>query len=263
MSLLRFQKKKKAAEKITFITAYDYPSACLAEASTVDAVLVGDSVAMVVHGHDNTIQATEEMMVLHTQAVSRGLKKTFLVADMPFMSYRTSDKDALVAAEKLMRAGASAIKFEGADGNLGWVRHAVQSGIPAMGHLGLTPQHVHQLGGFRVQGRGQSAQDKLLQDALAMEEAGCFALVLECVPADIAAKVTKALQIPTIGIGAGPETDGQILVWHDMLGIQTAFKPGFLRQFAKLGELTVVSLDEYASAVVKGEYPAPEHCYGD
>lgn len=263
MSLLRFQKKKIAGEKITFVTAYDYPSARLVEVSTVDAVLVGDSVAMVVHGHKDTLQATPEMMVMHTKAVARGLHKTFLLADMPFMSYRISDRDALVMAEKLMRAGANAIKCEGAEGNLKWIDHAVKSGIPVMGHLGLTPQHVHQLGGFRVQGKQHSAQEKLLEDALALEDAGCFGLVLECVPSRVAAEITSALNIPTIGIGAGPGTDGQILVWHDMLGIQNEFKPTFLRQFAQLGDLTVTALNEYAQAVVEGEYPALVHCYED
>ena len=261
MSILRFQEKKKAGEKITFVTAYDYPSACLVETSNVDAVLVGDSVAMVVHGHSDTIQATPEMMVLHTQAVARGLKKTFLVADMPFMSYRTSNRDALLMAERLMRAGANAVKLEGADGNLEWARHAVQSGIPVMGHLGLTPQHVHQLGGFRVQARERSAQEKLLEDALALEDAGCFSLVLECVPSRVAAEITHALNIPTIGIGAGPDTDGQVLVWHDMLGLQTEFKPSFVRQFAQLSDSTVSALNTYARAVVDGEYPALVHCY--
>jgi 3-methyl-2-oxobutanoate hydroxymethyltransferase len=263
MSILRFQKKKTSGEKITVVTAYDYPSACLAEKSDLDAVLVGDSLAMTVHGHSDTLQATPEMMILHTQAVARGLQKKFLVSDMPFMSYRTSDRDALVMAEKLMRAGANALKFEGAEGNLKWARHAVQSGIPLMGHLGLTPQHVHQLGGFRVQGRQQSAQEKLLEDALALESAGCFAVVLECVPSKVAAEITSALNIPTIGIGAGPGTNGQVLVWHDMLGIQNEFKPTFLRQFAQLGDSTVTALNDYAKAVVEGEYPALVHCYED
>lgn len=263
MSILRFQTKKSAGDKITFVTAYDYPSACLVEASAVDAVLVGDSVAMVVHGHNSTIYATEAMMEMHTEAVARGLKKTFLVADMPFMSYRRSDRDALVMAEKLIRAGANAVKAEGADGNLVWMQHAVQSGIPVMGHLGLTPQHIHTLGGFRVQGRAQAAQEKLMKDALALQAAGCFALVLECVPSAVAEKVTQALDIPTIGIGAGPNTDGQVLVWHDMLGLQNEFKPTFLRQFAQLGDATVSALNTYAEAVLAKEYPAKEHCYGD
>jgi 3-methyl-2-oxobutanoate hydroxymethyltransferase len=261
MSVLRFQKMKKTGDKITFVTAYDYPSACLVEKSVVDAVLVGDSLAMAVHGYSDTLQATLEMMVLHTQAVSRGLDKTFLVSDLPFMSYRTCDRDALLASEALMRAGAGAIKCEGADGNLPWIRHAVESGIPVMGHLGLTPQHVHQLGGFRVQGRQQAAQEKLLKDAQALEEAGCFALVLECVPANVAQIVTASLTIPTIGIGAGPDTDGQVLVWHDMLGIQNEFKPHFLRQFAELGDLTIKALNSYATAVVEKEYPSKMHCY--
>jgi 3-methyl-2-oxobutanoate hydroxymethyltransferase len=224
-------------------------------------MLVGDTVAMVVHGHPDTIQATPDMMVLHTEAVARGLKKTFLVADMPFMSYRSCDRDALLMAERLMRAGANAVKFEGATGNLEWARRAVQSGIPAMGHLGLTPQHIHQLGGFRVQGRKQSAQEKLLEDALALEEAGCFSLVLECIPPRVASEITSALNIPTIGIGAGPHTDGQVLVWHDMLGLQTELKPSFVRQFAQLSETTVSALNTYAAAVVGGEYPALMHCY--
>ena len=263
MSIQRFQAKKSAGEKITFVTAYDFPSACLVEKSDVDAVLVGDSLAMVVHGHDSTIHATEAMMQMHTEAVARGLKKTFLVADTPFMSYRRSDRDALVVAEHLIRAGANAIKAEGADGNLNWMQHAVQSGIPVMGHLGLTPQHIHTLGGFKVQGRAQAAQEKLLQDALALQEAGCFSLVLECVPSAVAEKVTQALDIPTIGIGAGPDTDGQILVWHDMLGLQNEFKPTFLRQFAQLGDEAVSALNTYANAVTAKEYPAQEHCYGD
>lgn len=261
MSIRRFQQKKQKQQKITLVTAYDYPSALLVEQSGLDAVLVGNSVAMVVHGHPDTTQATTDMLVLHTQAVARGLDKTFLIADMPFMSYRLSDRDALLTAERLMRAGAQAVKCEGADGNLTWIEHAVQSGIPVMGHLGLTPQHVNVLGGFRVQGRGERAQEKLLNDALALQEAGCFAVVLECVPRECAKLISEQLGIPTIGIGAGPDTDGQVLVWHDMLGLQTDFQPRFLRQFSELGVSTKQGLSAYRQAVEEGTYPAQEHCY--
>ena len=190
-------------------------------------MLVGDSVAMVVHGYPNTLAATTDMMVTHTEAVAKGIKTKFIVSDLPFLSYRKSRDVAYAAIERLMRAGAHAVKLEGANGNLELIRHVVESGVPVMGHIGLTPQSVHALSGHKVQGYEKQVADDLCAQAQALEQAGVFAIVLECVPWALAQRITQQLTIPTIGIGAGPHTDGQVLVWHDFLGIQNEFKPKF------------------------------------
>lgn len=262
MNILNFKKKKLAGEKIVMVTCYDAPSAAIVEKSKVDCVLVGDSVAMVVHGHPNTTHATMDMMVLHTAAVARGNQSKFIVGDMPFLSYRVSMADTLLNAGRLIKAGAHSIKLEGAKGNLETITHLVDSGIPVMGHLGLTPQSIHQLGGNKVQAKTKDMAERLLIEALAVEKAGAFALVLECVPSQVAELVSQKLSIPTIGIGAGPKTDGQVLVWHDFLGLQNEFSPKFLKRYFNAEERFIGALNRYSTEVVDEAFPDLEHhCY--
>ena len=232
MKIHDFKRKKEQQKKISMLTCYDYPSARIIAESNIDCVLVGDSVAMAVHGYETTVMATMEMMVLHTQAVARGLAKQFLISDLPFLAYRANLTETIQNVKQLMQAGAHAIKLEGADSDaLQTVQYLVNAGIAVMGHIGLTPQSVHQLGGYRVQGKLDAQATSLLQQAKALEDAGCFALVIECVPQALAKSITEALSIPTIGIGAGVDTDGQVLVWHDMLGLYTDIHPRFVKQF--------------------------------
>ena len=260
-TIIEFQNKKKANEKISMITCYDFTSAKIIDQTDIDCVLVGDTLSMLMHGCTDTTGATLEMMAMHTLAVSRGIKTKFIIGDLPFMSYRKSLSETMHAIETLMRAGAHAIKLEGANGNLTTIQYAVASGVPMMGHLGLTPQHTHTLGGFKVQGKTDTACNKLLEDAQSLEDAGCFALVLECIPADLAQTITNTLHIPTIGIGAGPHTDGQVLVLHDLLGLQTELKPKFVKQYFN-GEKTFAnSINAYVLDVRSGLYPALEHSY--
>lgn len=260
MTIHDFQSKKNK-QKISMVTCYDYPSAKLVSESPVDSVLVGDSLAMVVHGHPTTLPATIAMMELHTQAVARGLTGKLLVSDLPFLSYRQDLKTAVEAAGALMRAGAHAVKLEGARGNLDLIRHLVDSGVPVMGHLGLTPQSIHQLGGFKVQGKNPEEFDRIVRECHELETAGCFSLVLECVPATLATQVTRELRIPTIGIGAGPGTDGQVLVWHDFLGINQGFKPKFLRTFGGGAEMMKSALGDFDAAVKAGTFPSEKESY--
>jgi 3-methyl-2-oxobutanoate hydroxymethyltransferase len=217
---------------------------------------------MAVHGHETTIMATMEMMVMHTAAVARGLKQQFLITDLPFLCHRSSMNQTIQHVKQLLQAGAHAIKIEGADADVcQTIHHLVTSGIPVMGHIGLTPQSVHQLGGYKVQGKEQDQAAILLQQAHALEEAGCFAIVLECIPQQLAKTITQALSIPTIGIGAGNHTDGQVLVWHDMLGLQTHFKPRFLKQFAQGKEIFLAAINAYVEEVQQNHFPAVEHTF--
>jgi 3-methyl-2-oxobutanoate hydroxymethyltransferase len=216
---------------------------------------------MVVHGHDTTLPADSAMMAAHTAAVRRGAPEAFIIGDMPFLSYRGGIERAVANAGLLMQAGANAVKLEGAAGNLETVRYLVESGIPVMGHLGLTPQSVHQLGGFRVQGRGDEAAARLRGEALQLQEAGCFSIVLEAMPAPVANDVSEALAVPTIGIGAGPGTDGQVLVLHDLLGFNTEFRPKFVRTWMDGAGQVRAALDGFHEAVVDGSFPAEEECY--
>ncbi|MFI5399441.1 MAG: 3-methyl-2-oxobutanoate hydroxymethyltransferase [SAR324 cluster bacterium] len=261
MSVLDFEKKKAAGEKITMVTCYDYTSAAILDKTDTDCLLVGDSLAMTMHGFQDTIPATLDMMALHTRAVSRGTKDKFIVTDLPFLSYRKSLGENVAAVEVLMRAGAHAVKLEGASGNEEFIRHVVHSGVPVMGHIGLTPQSIHQVGGYKVQGRTGESAGRLMEDGAALEKAGCFALVLECVPAALAAEITQSLTIPTIGIGAGSGTDGQVLVWQDLLGLNTDFKPKFVKNFLNGAELFARAIDLYAKSVKAGEFPSKEHSY--
>jgi len=256
-----FKKKKSAREKITMVTCYSYSMAAIVDKSEVDSVLVGDSLAMVVHGHNNTTSATLSMMELHTKAVSRGIANKFIISDLPFMSYRKSISETMHAVQSLVQAGANAVKLEGAEGNLSTIKHIVESGVPVMGHIGLTPQFYNALGGFAVQGKEEQAAKKLLEQAKQLENVGCFAIVLECIPSGLAEKITKVLAIPTIGIGAGVETDGQVLVLHDLLGLQTQFKPKFLKHYLKGEQSILNSLAHYVSDVKTLQYPDLAHTY--
>ncbi len=262
MNVHDFIKKKQQNQKITMMTCYDYPSARIISETEIDCVLVGDSVAMAVHGHPNTLMATIDMMALHTAAVARGIEKQFIVADMPFLCHKGSRKEIIQNVTRLMQAGAHALKIEGADPDtLETIQYLIDAGVPVMGHIGLTPQALHGLGGMRVQGREQVQQQKLSEQAKALEQAGCFALVVECVPSPLSIQIRQNLQIPCIGIGAGPETDGQVLVWHDLLGIQTEFKPKFLKQFGNCKTGIKIAIQDYVREVNEGLFPSAEHCY--
>lgn len=261
MTILELQEKKHAGRKISMLTCYDYAFARLLDASKIDCLLVGDSLAMAMHGFPSTLQATLDMMVLHTAAVARGAPSKLIIGDLPFCSYRKGKTHSVRAAESLMRAGAHAVKLEGALGNRKLVRHLVDSGIPVMGHLGLTPQSVHQLGGYKVQGRDAAAAAAIAEHAKQLQEAGCFALVLECVPSTLAEQITHALEIPVIGIGAGANTDGQVLVLQDMLGMTRDFKPKFVRVYWDgAGELGA-AFDRFHDDIQTGAFPAAVESY--
>lgn len=238
------------------LAAYDAQMARLLAASAADAILVGDSVAMVVHGFPSTVHATVEMMVAHTAAVRRGAPDTVVIADMPFLSMRQGREAAVRAAGALMQAGATGVKVEGVTGHGDIIRHLVESGIPVMGHLGLTPQSVHQLGGFRVQARTSDEAAKLVADARALEELGAFATVLECVPAELAAEISRALRISVIGIGAGAATDGQVLVLADLLGLDAAFRPRFARRYREGHAETLAAINAFVHDVRAARFPA-------
>ncbi len=246
---------------ISMVTCYDTWSARIIAATDIDCILVGDSVAMVMHGHDTTIPADVDMMRLHVAAARRGAPERLLIADMPFLAHRKGQRAAMEAVDVLMKAGAQGVKIEGAGDTVDLIRHIVGSGVPVMGHLGLTPQSIHAFGGYRVQGRGEAAAAAIRAEALRLQGAGCFALVLEVVPAALAAELTEVLDIPTIGIGAGPHTSGQVLVLQDLLGMQPEFKPHFLRTFLDGFELLREALDRYDEAVKSGAYPSDEESY--
>jgi 3-methyl-2-oxobutanoate hydroxymethyltransferase len=260
-SVLEFQKKREAGEKISMVTCYDSTSARIVQSSAVDCILVGDSLAMTMHGHRDTVAATPELMALHVAAVRRGAPDKFLVGDMPFLAHRGSRDRALDAVAAIMAAGAQAVKIEGIDGSEEIVSHIVEGGVPVMAHLGLTPQSVHLFGGFKVQGTGDGAAEWLLGQARRAEKAGCFAIVLECVPAAIASLVTAGLRVPTIGIGAGAGCSGQVLVFQDLLGLNTEFQPRFARRFLSGAELFREALDAYHAAVGSGEFPLAKESY--
>ncbi|WP_347251940.1 3-methyl-2-oxobutanoate hydroxymethyltransferase [Legionella sp.] len=262
MKLHDFKRKKQLKSKISMLTCYDYPSARIIAESNIDCVLVGDSVAMAVHGHPTTIMATIDMMELHTQAVARGLTTHFLIADLPFLGHRASLAETIANVKRLLQAGAQAVKIEGGDPDTcQTIAYLVAAGIPIIGHIGLTPQSIHQLGGYKVQGREQDQAALLLQQARNLEAAGCFALVIECVPQQLAKTITDSLAIPTIGIGAGVHTDGQVLVWHDLLGLQTEFKLKFVKQYSQAKEMVLTAINAYAQEVHKAEFPTEEQAF--
>jgi 3-methyl-2-oxobutanoate hydroxymethyltransferase len=244
-------------DRITCLTAYDYPTSRLVDEAGVDMILVGDSLGMVVLGYDNTVPVTMEEMLHHTRAVRRGMKHALLIADMPYGSYHMSAADAVANALRFVKeAGAEAVKLEGGERRLEIITRLVDAEIPVMGHIGLTPQSVNALGGFRVQGRTPEAADQLMRDARAVEAAGAFSIVLESVPREIAASITRELRIPTIGIGAGPDCDGQVLVYHDLLGLTVGPTPRFARRYAELGEEVKRAVREYCDDVHAGRFPS-------
>jgi len=261
MTILDFNKYKSENTPISMITCYDSWSAAIIEESAMDCILVGDSLAMTMHGHDSTIPADPELMALHTAAVRKGAPTSFIVGDMPFLSFRKGLVPAMETAEKLMRAGANAVKLEGVNGHKEIISHMVESGVPVMGHIGLTPQSVNQLGGYKVQGKTDEKARQLVDDALALEEAGCFAVVLECVPSSIGKIISEKLTIPTIGIGAGNGCDGQVLVLQDMLGLNNKFQPKFVRTFMDGFDTIKKALNEYDSVVKDRSFPSDKESY--
>lgn len=261
MNVLDFATRKREKKKLSMITCYDYSFARIVDQSEIDCVLVGDSAAMVMHGHGTTIPADMDMMASHTAAVVRGAPSKFVIGDLPFLSYRKGLRHGMDCVEKLMKAGAHAVKLEGVSGNEELIRHIVGSGVPVMGHIGLTPQSVHQLGGFKVQGKNQSAAQGLRDQGKILQDLGCFSLVLECVPADLAMTMTESLDIPTIGIGAGPGTDGQVLVLHDLLGLNTEFKPKFVRRFAELHQASLQAFNDYHRQVQEVCFPSEKESF--
>ncbi len=261
MNVLEFPERKQAHDRLVMVTCYDYTMASILADSDVDLLLVGDSAAMVMHGHDTTLPIGVEEMAHHVRAVKRGAPDKFIVADLPFLACRKGLQPAMEAVETLMKAGATAVKVEGIRGQEDLVRHIVDSGVPVMGHLGLTPQSVNQFGGFRVQGRSEDDRQRLKKEALACQRAGCFALVLECVPETLAADITRSLDIVTIGIGAGNETDGQVLVLQDLLGLTANMRPKFVRQYLDGRGLILDALDHFARDVRTADFPAPEERY--
>ncbi|HHY91944.1 MAG TPA: 3-methyl-2-oxobutanoate hydroxymethyltransferase [Firmicutes bacterium] len=253
---------KKAGQKLKMVTAYDYPTAVMIDKSPIEMILVGDSLGMVVLGYDGTVPVTMEDMIHHIRPVVKGAPHTLVVGDMPFMSYNISREEAIRNAGRLMKeGGADCVKLEGGTVVAPTVRAIVDAGIPVMAHIGLTPQTASALGGFKVQGKDAAMAAKLLADARALEEAGAFAIVLECIPAQLARLISEKLSIPTIGIGAGPWCDGQVLVTQDMLGLFDRFVPKFVKQYANLGKLMLEAFEKYAAEVDDGSFPDMEHSF--
>ena len=261
-TVMTFAKAKQEHEKLTMLTAYDYSTAKLIEEAGVDAILVGDSLGNVMLGYEDTISVTMEDMIHHGAAVARGAKEALVVVDMPFMSYQTSVYDAVVNAGRLMKeARAQAVKLEGGIEVCPQIKAITEAGIPVMAHIGLTPQSINAFGGFKVQGKSEAQAKKFLEDALAVQEAGAFAVTIECVPEKLATLVTKKLAIPTIGIGAGSGCDGQVLVYADMLGMFSDFTPKFVKRFANTGEVMTAAFKAYIDEVKAAAYPTEEHTY--
>jgi len=256
------QTMKNEGKKFSMLTAYDYPMALLEDRAGIEVILVGDSLGMTVLGYENTIPVTMEEMIHHTKAVTRGAKYALIIGDMPFMSYNVSEQDAIYNAGRFMKEGkADAIKLEGGVSVKEIVRAIVKAGIPVMGHIGLTPQTISMLGGFKVQGKDAQAAQKIIDDALGLEDAGAFSVLLEAVPAPIAQKVTKRLKVPTIGIGAGVHCDGQVLVVHDMLGLFDRFTPKFAKRYVNLSEQMLKAFEAYREEVLKGVFPTDQHSF--
>ncbi|AMA73541.1 MULTISPECIES: 3-methyl-2-oxobutanoate hydroxymethyltransferase [Aneurinibacillus] len=262
ITTLSLKEMKRNGQRIVMLTAYDYPSAKLADEAGVDMILVGDSLGMVVLGYDSTLPVTLDDMIHHTKAVTRGVKRAFVVTDMPFLTYHGTIEEALRNAGRIMQEGlAKAIKIEGGAELAPLIRRCTQAGIPVVGHIGLTPQSVHQLGGYKVQGKTPEAAQKLMDDALALEEAGVFALVMECVPKQLAEFISRKLSIPTIGIGAGAGCDGQVLVYHDILSYGSDRVPKFVKKYADAGSLIKQAISRYAEEVRSGAFPEDTHTF--
>lgn len=260
-SVLDFNKMKVAHEKISMVTCYDFWSAKIVSESPIHCILVGDSAAMVMHGHDTTLPIDVKTMAQHIQAVKKGAPKKFIIGDMPFLAHRKGVKTTMDAVETLIKAGANAVKIEAQPGQEKIIKHVVDSGVPVMAHIGLTPQFYHQLGGFKAQGKDTTSALRLHALAQKLEEAGCFSMVLECVPENLAKKITDNLSIPTIGIGSGPLTDGQVLVLHDLLGAQKDFVPKFVRQYANLHDVILNAVTDYHNSVTNKEFPSNKELY--
>jgi 3-methyl-2-oxobutanoate hydroxymethyltransferase len=261
VNVLEIQKLKTDGKKITMVTCYDYAFGRLIAQTDIEIVLVGDSVSMVVHGFPDTLHATTEMMALHTAAVARAVQGKFLVTDMPFPTHRRGIPEAMSCVDVLMKAGAQAVKIEGTDGHEDVIRHIIASGVPVMGHIGLLPQSIHRIGGYKVHGREVEGHYRLIEQALILEDLGCFSIVLECIPTDTAAAIAERVRIPAIGIGAGPRVDGQVLVLHDLLGLTAEPQPRFVRRFLDGTEAVVSSLRGFQDAVRAGSYPTKEESY--
>ncbi|MFC1916279.1 3-methyl-2-oxobutanoate hydroxymethyltransferase [Chloroflexota bacterium] len=261
-TVLDFQEMKRRGEKISYLTAYDYPMAQLCEKAGFDMLLVGDSAGMVVHGYQGTVPMTMEQMIEHSEIVRRGAPNTFIVGDMPFLSYQLSVENAIYNAGRFYKeAGVDAIKLEGGRRVIGQIKGIVDAGMSVMGHIGLTPQSSGQLGGFKAQGRTAESAMELIKDALAIEEAGAFSVLLEAVPPEVGKIITEALRVPTVGIGAGMHTDGQILIVGDMLGLFEAFTPKFVKKYANLSEIIEKAFRGYIEDVKTGKFPEEKHCY--
>lgn len=257
-----FQRKKADNIPITMVTCYEYWSAKILSETEIDAVLVGNSLASVVHGYENTTAADVHLMTLHIEAVRRGLNKNiFLIADMPFLAHRKSLEHTMECVDAIIKAGANAIKLEGVAGNEKTIQHIVESGVPVMGHIGFTPQSINAFGNKCVQGRDTRAEKMLIASAKTLEQCGCFSIVLECIPSHLAGKITKSISIPTIGIGAGQETSGQILVLHDLLGMNPEFNPKFLKKYLNGFELIKDAVDQYCLEVKDRSFPSSKYCY--
>lgn len=261
ITVSHFLKAKAEGEKIAMLTAYDYSTAMLMDEAGVDSLLVGDSLGMVMLGYENTLQVTMDDMIHHTKAVARGSKRALVVADMPFLSYHISVEESVRNAGRFIQAGATAVKLEGARNVLPHIEAILAAQIPVIGHLGLTPQSVHMMGGFKVQGKSEEAAKKLIEDALLLEKTGVFAIVLECVPAPLASLISKKLSIPTIGIGAGAGCDGQVLVYQDMMGMYEALKPKFVKTYAHMGQAIKDAVADYAREVKAGQFPEEKHTF--
>ncbi|MFV9924702.1 MAG: 3-methyl-2-oxobutanoate hydroxymethyltransferase [Francisella endosymbiont of Hyalomma scupense] len=260
-SILSFKRAKANRKKISMITCYDYTLAKIINTTDIDCILVGDSGGMVLLGKKNTTYTTLADMQFMTQAVANGATDKLIIADLPFMSYRQSLETTMQAVTTLIQSGAHAIKLEGTAGNSDSIKHIVDSGVPVMGHIGMTPQFVNSFGGFKVQGKTEAAAKHLLEEAKLLEQAGCFALVLECIPAKIAKQITQSLEIPTIGIGAGVDTDGQILVLQDMLGMNTGFQPKFVKKYVDASKLFSDAINTYVKETKDNIFPTKEHSY--
>lgn len=257
-----FSKRKKEGRKITMLTAYDYPFAQIVDEAGIDCILVGDSLGMVVQGLENTLPVTMDEMIYHTKMVSRAVKNAMVIGDMPFMSYQSSVQDAVKNAGRFLKeAGAAAVKIEGGSEVVEHIRIMTKSDIPVMAHIGLTPQSIHRMGGYKVQGKTEESARKLMEEAHAVEDAGAFSLLLEAIPMSLAEKITKELTIPTIGIGAGPHCDGQVLVLHDVIGLFERFVPKFVKKYANLKEDTLKAIKAYKEEIEKGIFPSEEQSF--
>jgi len=261
-TILDFNRKYEKGEKITMLTAYDSPMASILDSAGIDVILVGDSLAMVMLGYKSTTPVTMDEMIHYSKAVQRGVKRAFLIGDMPFMSYQASDEDAVRNAGRFVKeAGCEAVKVEGGKEVVPRVKAIVNAGIPVLGHIGLTPQSANKLGGYKVQGTDRDSQERIIADAESLEKCGCFAVILECMPGPLAKEITEKLNVPTIGIGAGKDCSGQVLVTHDIVGYFDKFKPKFVKQYAQVNKVILEAVQSFKKETEAGTFPDKEHSY--